>query len=135
LASTEREPSALLGRHVVRRPDDRAGRGLGQAAGVGQELGDAEVEELHPLAGDHLGIRDQEDVVGLEVAVDDAGAMGGAQRGRDLPRHHQRRVQGQASDPGQPGRQRLALEQLHHDVGRAVGATSRSRRSRRCSGA
>src|SRR5690349_24794974 len=39
------------------------------SGGVG-ELGDAEVEELHALAERHVGIGDQEQVVGLEVPLD-----------------------------------------------------------------
>jgi hypothetical protein len=53
--------------------------------------------------------------------VDDAGAVGGGQRGRDLPGDHQRGRHRQPAQPRQPGRQRLAVEQLHDDVGRAVG--------------
>ena len=63
----------LLGRHVDRRPD--GGSHLGQGRGVlaavgaggGDRLGDAEVGDGGAAAG-------EEDVVGLDVAVDDAAA-------------------------------------------------------------
>jgi hypothetical protein len=49
---------------------------------VRKQLGDAEVEDLHP-ADRVLGIDGEEDVVGLEVAVDDALAV---RRRRASPR-------------------------------------------------
>ena len=43
------------------------------------QLGQAEIQQLHPGGGEH-------DVAGLEVAVDDPGAVGRRQRARDLDR-------------------------------------------------
>jgi hypothetical protein len=112
--------AALLGRHEHRRAEDRAGGRVARAgAGVGQ-LGDAEVEELGAPAGGPLGIGDQHDVVGLEVAMDDAAVVGGRQRARDLPRQldqlglaHER--------PRQALAQGLTGDELHDDEGLAVG--------------
>src|SRR5258706_3978332 len=57
----------LFGRHVCRRSDHAPGRR--QPVLVVDELGDAEVEDLRlPAVGD-------EDVVGLEVAMDDRVVM------------------------------------------------------------
>jgi hypothetical protein len=112
----------LLRRHVERRAQDHAG--LGQArrvglAGVGlpQRLRDAEVDDLDEVL---VLAAEQEDVVGFDVAVDDALGVGGAERRGDLP--------GDVGDPGLGQRalaveqlgQRLTLEELHHDEGPAV---------------
>ena len=88
----ERAAVDLLGRHVRQRADDRAcfrfveracawrWWALSLTAGgagrdrTGEELGDAEVEDLHlPCARD-------DDVVGLEVAVNDVRGMRGLER-------------------------------------------------------
>jgi hypothetical protein len=114
--------AALLGRHVVGRPHHQAGAGP-HAGGlsVAGELGDAKVVHLHALATDHLGIRDQEQVVGLEIAVRDAGVVRGLQYVCDL-----------AADPAalviivppllEPRGEGLALEELHHKVRAAIGS-------------
>jgi hypothetical protein len=64
----------LLRRHVRGRPHHEAGRGdRGAARGVVQRLRDPEVG--------HLGVgADEQDVLRLDVAVDDAQAVGVAQR-------------------------------------------------------
>ena len=62
----------LLGRHVLGRAHRHARAGqaaLARGLGLGR-LGDAEVEHLDEVGG--AVARDQEDVLGLEVAVDDA---------------------------------------------------------------
>ena len=59
----------LLGSHVAGRAHHLAGQGVSRV-GV-QELGQAEVADL----GDTVG--GQEDVAGLEVAMDDPGLVGG----------------------------------------------------------
>ena len=61
-------PARLLRRHVVRRSESRSG--VGDAAGLVDQLRDTEVEdldELPPVVATH-----DEDVPGLEVAVEDA---------------------------------------------------------------
>ena len=89
----DRLPPRLLGRHVLDRPDDRAlhrrrvrrrgghepgGRLAGRRAGWG--TGRQRDAEVH----DHrLVVRVDHDVGGFEIAVDDAGLVGG-----DQPRDH-----------------------------------------------
>lgn len=109
----------LLGRHVLRGADDRAG--VGEAGRGVQDAGDAEV-------GDDRAAVGEQDVVRFEVAVDDAGGVRVGQCGGDLG------AEGGDLGPGQAPRrfaygtgQRLAGHVLHHDprlgrrVGRAVG--------------
>ncbi len=71
----------LLGRHVVEGADDLPG--AGQAVGLVHLLGDAEVGEQRMLDR-------AEDVLGLEVAVDDAVAMGVIEGGGDAAHHMHR---------------------------------------------
>ena len=80
------QPARLLGRHVLRRADEHAAGGLpGRRSrrrdirvGGPREARNAEVEQLdEPVLPDHH-------VVGLEVAMDDAGAVSLGQRRRHL---------------------------------------------------
>ncbi len=114
LAST----AALLGRHERRGPHDDGGLGLVRR--VVDELRDPEVDDLRALAAGYLWIGDEEDVLGLEITVHDAGGVGGAERARHLPHDAQRLAGSQTPEPAQTLVERLALEQLHHDVGAAV---------------
>ena len=77
------------------------------------ELGEAEVEDL-----DAAVARDEE-VLGLQVAVDDALLVRGGQAVRDLDRVVDRLARRQSAPPDARA-QGLALEQLLDDVGRAV---------------
>jgi hypothetical protein len=107
--------TALLGRHERRRAHDGRGqRLLRRVAAV--ELRDTEIEELGPLAAHHLGIADEEDVLGLEIAVDDAAHVRRVQRARDRPHDAQRVADLEYSEARQPPIERLTLEELHHDV-------------------
>jgi hypothetical protein len=73
----------------------------GQAAGCRGQLGDAEVEQLDEVA--LAAALHQDDVVGLEIAVDDPALVGGGQGVADLQADRQRAL----------GRQgRLAPDQL-----------------------
>ena len=121
-AMIDRDAAALLRRHVRRRPHHRAGLRHVHAVAdvVAGELGDPEVEQLDPLAARHLRIGHQEDVVGLEIAMDDALGVRGGQRAGDLPRDRERRRPAKPA-ARRPPRQRLALEVLHDDVRRALG--------------
>ena len=88
--------------------------GDGVLVGLGRhELGQAEVQDLHPtVAGDH-------DVLGLEVAVDDARVVGLGQPARRLRRELQGAPRHQRAF-AQELAQRLSLHQLHRDVADAV---------------
>ncbi len=84
---------ALLGRHVRRRADERPGLRqarlrigvaldlllLGDEVGR-DELGDPEVEDLHPFDFAAFGRRHDHDVLGLQIAVDDAEVVGDLER-------------------------------------------------------
>ena len=89
------QPARLLGRHVGRGADDRARLRLHQRRSRGPfahplaVLGDAEVEDLHqPVRAHH-------DVLGLDVAVDDACAVRGREGARDLDGDVERLGKGQ----------------------------------------
>ena len=79
------------------------------------QLGEAEVQDL-----DAAVVRDEE-VLGLQIPVDDALVVRGGEAVRDLHRVVDRLALGEL--PAREHRpQRLALEQLLDDVGRAVAA-------------
>jgi hypothetical protein len=76
-AGSDLAAAALLGGHEERGALDDAGGGeAGVARGLGHE-GDAEVEDLDAVVGE------QEDVLGLHVAVDDRGGVGGLEAVED----------------------------------------------------
>ena len=102
----------LLGRHVGRRADRRARRGQeGARLHLRRRLGDAEVGDLHaPVRGDHQ-------VLGLEVAVDDAVLLRVGEPGEQALEHAADLRQGHLADVRA---QRAALDVLHRDVRRAV---------------
>ena len=101
----------LLGRHVVGRSEDDAGGGHGG----GGESGDAEVHDLH------RAVLTDEDVGGLDVAVDDAGLVGVGQPVQHLQDDRHLAVEGERDPQAQRLEEVLPLEQLHGDVRRAVG--------------
>ena len=95
----------LLRRHVRRRADHAARRG--QALLVVDELGDSEVEDLRLAA-----IGDQ-DVVGLDVAVDDAEVVRDADRRKELLQEVDRHIDAETSVLIEPRPHRAALDPLH----------------------
>ena len=97
-------PTAVSGRAVF----VRAGSALAH------ELGDAEVEELDAT------VDGDEQVVGLDVAVDDARPVRGGEPARDLGGDGERGAHRQRT-AGEPRAQRLALEQLRDQVRHALG--------------
>ena len=108
----------LLGRHVVDRPDEltRAGQ---SGSGV-HPLGDAEVGEVR-MIGRCAAIAGQQDVAGLDVAMDQALGVRGVQRRGRLrdDRDRTRRIQ-----PGVGPQEALQVRSLdvpHRDVQHAVG--------------
>ena len=105
-----RGPLDLLGRHVVRRSHRHAGLRL---RGVG-ELRDPEVHQLdQPLPADRPA---QEDVLGLQVAMDDAGAVRRVEARERLADDPHREPGVEAAMGLDQVGQRAALEQLHDDV-------------------
>ena len=78
------QAAALLGRHVRGRADHarRSRSAPSRRVAACAELGDAEVEHLDEV-GDRASRRHEEDVVGLEIAVDDAARVRGAERAAD----------------------------------------------------
>ena len=105
----------LLGRHVLGRAHHDPGDGEVLLPRVeAPRLGDPEVDELEdrPAAGER-----HEDVLGLEIAVDDAERVRRLERLEDLHRVLARRAHRELSLAVDDARERLALEQLHDDVG------------------
>ena len=115
-------PACLLRRHVRGRADHGSRIGLQDGArrvGASQlrcrrrELRQPEVEHLHEAVGP------EHHVLGLDVAVNDAGGVRGAQRGSNLNRDVERLADRQPCR-GEPLPERLALDVLHRDVVLAV---------------
>ena len=112
----------LLGRHEAHRPQHHARfRGPGTGALVSfanerrraRQLGEAEVEDLDPAV-----VRD-EDVVGLEIAVDDPLVVSSGKAVSDLERVVEGLADGKRSAL-EAGPQGVAFEQLRDDVGCTV---------------
>ncbi len=99
----------LLGRHVRRRAGE-----VGDAdPDVALVAGQAEVDDHDPACGP-VGV-DQEHVVGLEIAVDDADVVRGGERGRQLADDGRDLGWRQRALTGQAIGQRLAVQPLHGD--------------------
>ena len=122
----------LLGRHVLGRAEQHAG--LGQLAAARRpstrQLRDAEVEQLHEVGiAEEL---DEEHVLRLEIAVDDAlGVRRRRARARSAGRSSSMRDHG-SSSPANRARaivvvQVVAGEQLHREEHASRPASSRSR--------
>ena len=110
-AGVARAPLDLLGREVARGADDGAGpREVARA----RRLRDAEVGDLDRTFG-----RD-EDVRGLDVAVDDPVAVRVVECGGHLARHAQRFGDGERAVVVDDAAQRGAVDELHDDVGDVV---------------
>ncbi len=105
---------ALLGRHIGRRAKHDAGARAMRALCVAGQLRDAEVEQLDEVA--LATARDQDDVVGFEIAVDDAALVRCGQCVGDLQRDHQRAFRRQWRFGADQVRQRAAREVLHDEV-------------------
>ena len=113
-------PLALLGGHVVRGSHDRPGARLVADLLIGQrQFREAEVEHLDEVAA-RAAVVAQEDVLGLEVAVDDPLLVRRVERVRDLAGDGKRGRGVQPVFAPQPIGQRLALQVLHHEVEFAV---------------
>ncbi|MFO0744357.1 MAG: hypothetical protein U1F43_01615 [Myxococcota bacterium] len=102
----------LLGRHDARRADDDTGaRERHARRALAGHLGDAEVEQLQRRTAPRVG--HQEEVLGLQIAVDDAGRVGLGQRLEDLRAEAAGVEQRQRRLAAEVARERLALEVLH----------------------
>ena len=111
-ATVERRARALLRRGVARGADDRAGR-LGPAR-LGERAGEPEVGDAHDA------VLVEEEVRGLDVAVDEAAAVRVVERGGDLAADV-RGLRGREPVPGvEHAAQRAAGEQLEHHERHAV---------------
>ena len=98
----------LLRAHVRGRADDHAG--LGEPLGVArafQHLADAEVRHQH------LAVGGEEHVLRLDVAMDDAVAVGVVQGGRGLARDPERVAHRELLLAGEAGAEGLALDVGH----------------------
>ncbi len=107
----------LLGGHVERRAQHRAvaGERVGSGAvGAPGQLGEAEVDDLDVEAV--LVAGDEEEVLRLEIAVDDAGGVGAAEAAQGVGGDGERVRGGEATAP-QAGREVFPLEQLHDEEG------------------
>ena len=119
-AVVERQVAGLFRRDVLRRTHYHPGRGeaaaLAEQLGAGfrlEQLGDVEVEDLHPpFAGD-------EDVVGLEIAVEDALLVRRREAAGDLDRVVDRLARLDRAGV-HLGAQRSPDEELGHQVARLV---------------
>lgn len=98
--------AGLLGRHVGRGADDDAGHGQGVVGGLGKTR-DAEVAQFRGIAGGLV----EEDVGRLEVAVDDAAAVGCLQGLADLDRPGQGLGNGERA--AGEGVQRPSVDEVH----------------------
>ena len=101
----------LLGRDVVGRAEHAP---VGGQALLVERAGDPEVGDL----GRALLV--DQDVLGLDVAVDDVARVRGAERARDLDRVGHRLGDRQAAAAADALLERLALDVLEDDVGAAV---------------
>src|SRR4029450_6150946 len=106
----------LLRRHVARRPQQRTALrqvlSRRRIAGGGRE---SEVQYFHRTTDRDLDVR------WLQVAMDNPLLMSGLERFRDLPRDRERPDDRQSGWMGRdPVRQRLALDELHHDRARTT---------------
>ncbi|WKW10994.1 hypothetical protein Strain138_000228 [Pseudogemmatithrix spongiicola] len=109
------EPGAterLLGTHVARRAERDAGRGNRSLRAIGRS-GDAEVAQLGVA-------RRQEDVLGLQVAVDDAAAMRVFEGIGHFAGDADRIIDRHRTFPRQPRPESLALDEWHHEEDRVV---------------
>ncbi len=104
-------PERLLGRHVVGGPEHAP---VGGQALLVERAGDPEVGDL----GRALAV--DQDVLGLDVAVDDVARVGAAERAGDLDRVRERLVHRQPAHAADALLERLALDVLEDDVGPAL---------------
>src|SRR5439155_24845517 len=106
----------LFGGHVAERAEPGSGGGVRgrMLRRRGEELGEPEVEHL---GGVSSRAADQEDVLGLEIAVNELPAVRGVQ-GRAYVAQDRKRAYGRQKRPAaQRFAQRVAFVQLHYQDG------------------
>ena len=116
------QAARLLGRHVVGSSEHGARLGAAREpllAGGRLDLRDAEVEHLGDLV---VVVRraDEEDVLRLQVAVDDARVVRALQGAADVPDDPRRLLQRERAEALDALVERLADEELHDHVGPPV---------------
>jgi len=110
----------LLGCHVQRRAERRAGVGEGRASsvstalGAAQRLGDAEI-------GNRGGAAGEQNVVRLDVAVHDAALVRIGECARDVLHDRHRLRHGEATVREQSCAERLAVDVWHDEIRQPVG--------------
>ena len=107
----ERVHHELLGAHVLRGADGEAQSGDVGTLSFGGPLGDVEVHDLGHVS--FVGASTHHDVPRLQIAVDDAQAVCGAQRPGDLDGQVHGPLHGKGSLPLQQILQFLAVDVLH----------------------
>ncbi len=106
-SSVDRLAVGLLGTHVSRRTDDRA-----RVAGAWTAVDARDAEVGHDRAA---GVTLEENVVGLDVAVDDCVSVSVRERPRDLLREANRVRDVERATARDASRQRLAVDESHHE--------------------
>src|SRR5690606_6013223 len=107
----------LLGAHVVRRPQERAGLRGPVPTRIAVVLADPEVEDLGDL---FVVAADQENVLGLEIAVNDAEGVRPHQRAGDVGDHAVGAARIEPAEPREACGEVLPVEELHGNVGHAA---------------
>ncbi len=111
---SQRRDNALakqLGRHIARGADALSGHGEGAGAAGIEDFDEAKIEQLD--RGRRLR-RQEEDIGGLEVTVDDLSLVGFGERREDL-RHQEGRLYGPARTLIEAPREGFTVEPLHND--------------------
>lgn len=108
-------PSAAV---VSARCSPCGGSGRGACGGVRFEVGDAEIEDLGALPAECLRVEDQDDVVRLQIAVENARSVRCTHRRGDLTRDAHRLLHAQAPlrAPKQASAEHLSFQELHENV-------------------
>ena len=106
-AAVERFGHSLLRAHVDRSAEHEACLRKRSTAVSGDRARDAEV-------GDDGAAILQQNVLGLDVAMDDPASMRVRERGRDLVANPERVIYGELALAVEPAAERLALDQRHH---------------------
>ena len=118
-ASVERVAAALLGAHVLGRAADDARAGDAGTDGLAAHLGEPEVHHLDEVAaGPH---RLEDDVLGLEVAVDDLEVVRFGERREHLAQHADDATEGERPFLVLDSREVTPAEELHDEVQLTVG--------------